>query len=383
MVTSRERVCDGETVYINYPGLTKHILKGQRIFLNDGEVQLKVEGVNATGRSLQCRVLNTGSYSSHKGVNFPDSDLPFPSLTRKDKEDLKFALDQDVEFIALSFVRRAADIKSLGSIVNRAGKTVKCLAKIEKPEAIENFKGILEASDGIMIARGDLGIETNPSKMPVIQKDCIAKANLAGKLVIVATQMLESMMHNPRSTRAETTDVANAILDGTDAVMLSGETAAGDYPVQAVETMTRIARETEASSYYSKEFVNLSLAEKHPPHAIFEAAEWASRDLGDAPVMVFTASGDTALYLSKVRNQAPIYAFSPNPHVVRMLSLAWNITPFQLGIEKDIVKLQDKAEEILLKERMVRKGQLVVSVSGTSTARGATNMLKVKRVGEE
>jgi pyruvate kinase len=226
-------------------------------------------------------------------------------------------------------------------------------------------------------------VETSPYRVAVLQKDFISLANKRGKLVIVATQMLESMISNPSPTRAESTDVANAILDGTDAVMLSGETAVGSYPVEAVRTMARIAEVTEGCAYYNKEFVNLSLRERYAPHAICEAAEWASRDLGDAPVIVFTYSGDTALYLSKIRNQSPIYAFSPSADVPNMLGMVWNVRAFPVAVARDVVALLRGGEEMLLKHKLVRRGDHVVVITGTSLIRGATNLLRIKRVGQD
>ncbi|MFC1585967.1 pyruvate kinase [Fibrobacterota bacterium] len=382
-VSGRKAACTEKVIYINYPAMYSEMAVGQLLLLNDGTVRLRVTSVHKRDRLLQCRVLNTGSYSSNKGVNLPDTRLNVPSITKKDREDLRFALAQDINFVALSFVRKADDMRGLVRLVNRANKGVECIAKIERPEALENFSDILDACDGIMVARGDLGVETSPYNISIIQKDAIAEANRQGKIVIVATQMLESMVHHPVPTRAETTDVANAILDGTDAVMLSGETAAGEYPVQTIEVMNKIATATEASSYYPRDFVNLNLKERYPPHSLCEAAGWASRDLGDVPVVVYTASGETARYLSKIRNQSCILAFTPYQHVAQKLALSWNITSFVLGIGNDLVVLQRKAEAILLNKKMAKKGELLLIVCGGSLAAGATNLLKVKKVGEE
>lgn len=375
-------LCTEREIYINYRSLLADISEGQRILINDGAVCLQVCAVDKQKGFINCKVLNTGVYSSHKGVNFPDANLRVPSLTKKDRKDLKFILAQDFNFIALSFVRRAEDAAGLVRLVNRKRKDIKVISKIEKSEAINHIPAILDACDGIMIARGDLGVETSVYHIAVMQKNFITEANRRAKIVIVATQMLESMIEHPLPTRAEATDVANAILDGTDAVMLSGETAIGNYPDETVDTMANIARVTEESPYYPRRLVDLSTRENYPPHAICEAAGWASRDLGDVPVVVFTTSGDTALYLAKTRNQSRIFAFSPYKHVACMLSLACNVTPFVLPFEKELAVLQKKSEVILQKANLVKKGQLLLMVSGTTIVEGATNFLRVKKVGE-
>ncbi|MBD3317255.1 MAG: pyruvate kinase, partial [Chitinivibrionales bacterium] len=266
--------------------------------------------------------------------------------------------------------------------VKKSGKPVRVIAKIEKPEARDTLPSILDASDGIMVARGDLGVETSPYNVPMLQKDFIGTANKRGKLVIVATQMLESMIKRPLPTRAESTDVANAILDGTDAVMLSGETAVGTYPVGAVTTMTRIADATENSRYFSRDFVNLSLRTRYAPHAICEAAEWASRDLGGVPILVFSWSGETALYLSKVRTQARVYAFTPSREIADSLALAWNMQPFLVPVAENVVDMVRSGEEALLRGRKVKKGETIVVISGATPVSGATNVLRIKQVGD-
>ncbi len=382
-VVTKSRINTHELISINYPRLTREIAPGQHILLNDGAVRLRVRSIDADKGELICIVTNTGAYGSHKGVNFPGVNLSTPALTAKDKKDLEFILGCDIDFIALSFVRRAGDLAPLHSRIRKSGKAVKVIAKIEKPEALEEIDDIVRSCDGIMVARGDLGVEMSYYRVPIIQKDLVGKAGAAGKLVIVATQMLESMLHAPRPTRAELTDVANAILDGTDAVMLSGETAVGEYPVAAVETMANIAGSTESSEYYRTDYVNLSLQSSYPPHSICEAAERAARDLGGAPVIVFTFSGDTALYLAKIRNQSPIYAFTPFDHVANMLSLCWNTSSFTLPVNRDIAALVHSAEKILLKKRLVRKGRLAVVISGMTIAPGATNFLRIKTIGEK
>jgi len=382
-ITNQICECTDKDIYIRYSYLFEDLAPKQYILINDGSIRMQVVKIDKKRRQINCKVINTGTYSSNKGVNFPDANLRVPSLTAKDKKDLDFILKQDINFIALSFVRSPADVANLVRMVRKKREGIKVIAKIEKPEAVGNINKIIDACDGIMVARGDLGVEVSPYKIAVLQKYLIEEANRHGKLVIVATQMLESMIERPTPTRAEATDVANAIIDGTDAVMLSGETSVGSYPAESVETMTAIARVTEESSYYPVEAVNLNLRKNYPPHAICEAAGWAGKDLGNVPVIVFTASSDTGIYLSKIRNQSRIFAFTPYEKNACMLSLVWNVTSFVLPFIQDIAQLQKAAEAMLLKKRLVRKGDLVIVVGGTIAAKGATNFLRVKKVGED
>jgi pyruvate kinase len=378
LITPAKTLCTDKIIYINYKSLLKEIRKGQYILINDGAVKLRINNINE--KNAECYICNTGEYSSHKGVNFPNIDLKTPSLTLKDKKDLKFILNQDIDYIALSFVRRPKDLDYLVRAVKISGKSMKIIAKIEKPEASHSLPQILNKCDGIMVARGDLGIEMSPYKVPILQKRFIETANNMGKIVIVATQMLESMITNPIPTRAESTDVANAILDNTDAVMLSAESAIGAYPVKSVDTLTKIALETEKSRYYKISAADLQLKSCYAPHAVCEAAERASRDLNNAPVLVFTVSGDTALYLSKIRNHSPIFAFTPNYNVANTLSLAWNIFSFILPIKKNPHELFLSAELILYKKKLVKKNQQIIIICGTMPVKGATNLLRLKKV---
>jgi pyruvate kinase len=382
IVTSLKEPCTAERISIDYPHLERELKPGQFIMINDGAIRLRVDTVDAARRSVRCTALTGGSYSSHKGVNFPNVNLRIPSLTAKDRRDLALILNADVNYIGLSFVRSAHDVTALRTIVKRKRPDIKIIAKIEKPEAAAAIGEILSVSDGIMVARGDLGVEASPFDVPVLQKDLIKQANVAGRLVIVATQMLESMIEHSAPTRAESTDVANAIFDGTDAIMLSGETAVGAYPVQAVEIMAQIARAAEASGYFPDDIVDLCRGERRAACAVCEAAAWAARDLGGAPVCVFTLSGDTALYLSKIRNQSPLFAFSPDKNVVNMLSLAWNVTPIYIPFARHMADLITDAEKTLVARRLAKKGGLIVIVSGTTPVRGATNFLRVKKIGE-
>jgi pyruvate kinase len=383
IITTKKIECTDKALCIDYPGILNDVCIGEEILINDGAIRLKVESIDKEQKQVTCRVLAEGSYSSHKGVNFPNAKLNVPSFTEKDKKDLDFILTQNVQFIALSFVRNKADILPLASIIKKSGKHIKLIIKIEKPEAEKNLDEILDVCDGVMVARGDLGIETSPYIVPLLQKHIISKTNERGNIVIVATQMLESMINNAMPTRAESTDVANAIIDDTDALMLSGETAIGKYPGLCVDTMTKIAMMTEESSYPNKEVRNLSCYSKIIPHAMCEAAAWASKDLNYIPVIVFTMSGNTAFYLSKIRNQSPIFAFSSSLQVAAQCSLFWNTKGFYLPFNNNIMELQKQAEEKLIEKKLVKKGSLIIVISGTTPVKGATNFVRVKKVGED
>ncbi len=378
LLTAKKVICTDKIIHVSYKSLIKEIKTGQYILINDGAIKLRIKKIN--NDNAECYICNTGEYSSRKGVNFPNVDLKAPSLTAKDKKDLKFILTQDVNYIALSFVRRPSDLKPLTAAIKKASKQIKVIAKIEKPEALNSLPEILDNCDGIMVARGDLGIEVSSFRVPILQKEFIETANIMGKIVIVATQMLESMIKNPFPTRAESTDVANAILDNTDAVMLSAESAIGAYPVKSVNTLTEIAVETEKSKYYEKTGKDLNLKKCYAPHAICEAAERAGRDLEGAPILVFTVSGNTALYLAKIRNQTPIYAFTPNENVANMLSLSWNITSFITPIKNNISDLFRSAESILLENRLIKRKKQIIIICGTLPVKGATNLLRIKMV---
>jgi pyruvate kinase len=382
MVTSRKAECSDTLISVDYEKLEQEIRAFQKIMINDGAIRLVAKRVDKKARQVECLVESGGVYSSHKGVNLPDVVLSVPSLTSKDLVDLRFILTQDIQFIALSFVRTPADIVHLRARVKKKRPDIRIIAKIEKPEAAAAIDGILEVADGIMVARGDLGVEASPFEIPILQKSLIARANACHRLVIVATQMLESMIEHALPTRAESTDVANAIFDGTDAIMLSGETAVGAYPVEAVAMMAAIAGTAEQSGYFNRAMNNRCNREHRAADAVCDAAAWASRDLGEAPVCVFTLSGDTALYMSKIRNQSPIYAFSPKLNVVHQLSLAWNVAAFHIPFEKELDVLMTDAEKTLLRQKLVKKGEMVIVVSGTTPVKGATNVMRIKRVGE-
>ncbi|KMQ51282.1 Pyruvate kinase [Chitinispirillum alkaliphilum] len=382
-ITSDDVVCDENLISVDYPHLVEEISVGQRIMINDGLIKLEVDEIDKRTNRIHCVVVDGGVYSSRKGVNLPNVDLSVPSLTEKDREDIGLIVENDFQYVALSFVRRGKDIEKLREIIAPVRPDLKIIAKIEKPEAADNIEEILGVSDGIMVARGDLGVEMSPDVVPVVQKDLIRKANDSGKIVIVATQMLESMINHPLPTRAEAADVANAIIDDTDAVMLSGETAVGSYAVQSVETMSRIAFAAEQSEYCSTEIIDFHNSDRYPPHAMAEAAVWAARDMGGIPICLYTLSGDTAFYMAKLRNQSPVYVFSPDIHVVKMLSIAWNVEAFHLSFsEGDQVRMLRSGEEILVRKGILESGDTIAVLAGTTPVRGATNILRIKKVFE-
>jgi len=327
---------------------------------------------------VSCRVVVPGTAKPRKGINLPDMKTAISPFTGKDEKDLIFGLQQGVDMVALSFVESSEDIKPLKKIMNDLSRHVPVIAKIERPTALKNIDSIISAFDGIMIARGDLGVEVPPEEVPVLQKKLINLANSKNKLVITATQMLESMIHNPRPTRAETSDVANAILDGTDAVMLSGETAVGNYPGEAVEMMNRIALISENSQLYQYAIDR----EKHfsPTEAIVKNAAEMAQDLKASCVLVFTQTGHTALLLSKYRPPCPVLAFTPHGKWANLMAAYWGILPWEIEFSKDTDEMIRRGESMVLEHKLVKKGDLVVTVAGVTPMRGATNMVRISKI---
>src|SRR5579862_2857029 len=321
-ITTARILGDSTRVNTTFLPLPKEVHRGDRILLSDGLIELRVESVR--GREVNCHVVNGGALGEHKGINLPGVKLRVPALTPKDRADLRFALLHGVDYIAVSFVRRPEDVLLAKSLIRRAKKDTPVIAKLEKPEAIENLEGILRVADGVMVARGDLGVEMNPERVPVVQKNIIARAREFRRPVITATQMLESMTENPRPTRAEASDVANAIFDGSDAVMLSAETASGKYPVEAVSMMARIIAEAEASI---QEFPRPTNAQEQLKVAetVAELVCHASRELHMKLIAVFTHSGFTARLVSRYRPLVPIIAFSPEAETRRRMALIWGV----------------------------------------------------------
>ena len=367
-----------ERISTTFHELPKVVRKGDRILLSDGEIELRV--ISARRDEVICQVENGGELGEHKGINLPGIKLNIPSLTRKDRKDLAFALQLGVDYVALSFVRTAADVRAAHAAIARAGKATPVIAKIEKPEAVDNLDEILSIADGVMVARGDLGVEMNPERVPVVQKQIITRARNALVPVITATQMLDSMQKNPRPTRAEASDVANAVFDGSDALMLSGETAAGNYPLESVRMMDRIICEAEASvtdHLRPARFAELDISE-----AIAEAICHAAEELRMKMIAVFTETGFSARLVSKYRPRAPIVAFTPNPETRRRLGLLWGVLPRRIARIRHVDELAKAAERRLLEENLVKRGDIVGVIAGTPIgARGTTNLMRLIRIG--
>jgi pyruvate kinase len=378
-ITTARILGDSTRVNTTFRPLPREVKSGDRILLSDGLIELRVDKVR--GHEVICRVVNGGLLGEHKGINLPGVKLRVPALTPKDREDLRFALSHNVDFIAASFVRRPEDVLLAKALIRRAKKDTPVIAKLEKPEAIENLEGILRVSDGVMVARGDLGVEMNPETVPVVQKNIIARAREFRRPVITATQMLESMTQNPRPTRAEASDVANAIFDGSDAVMLSAESASGKYPIEAVSMMARIIHEAEASI---QEYPRPTTSQEQLKVAetVAELVCHASRELHMKLIAVFTHSGFTARLVSRYRPLVPIVAFSPEASTRRRMSLLWGVTSRGISDIKKIDGLAEVAEKRLLEERLVKKGDVIGIVAGTPMGiRGTTNFMKFHVIG--
>lgn len=375
-------------IAIDYGNLHEEAYPGARVLIDDGLFELTVERIE--GREIFTRVVNGGWLKPRKGVNLPNLKLKISAITAKDREDLRFAYEHDLDYVALSFVRDADDVKELIELMLATyGRKIPIIAKIEKPEAVRDIDGIIAAADAIMVARGDLGVETSPEEVPLMQKAIIRQCNIAGKPVITATQMLESMIANPRPTRAEANDVANAILDGTDAVMLSGETAVGQYPLAAVRMMTAIARNVEASDIFKTLMRKNVLTQEEllakACRRIEDAVHFATTDLAEKVcaryIVGFTHSGASILGLAKFRPSMPLIAFSPNPATLRKLALVWGVTPLQLGAVHTVDELLGSATEFLLNKGMAREGEIVVFSAGVPVGvSGGTNAIKVVKV---
>ena len=378
VITTARVLGDSTRVSTIFRPLPREVHRGDRILLSDGLIELRVEQVR--GQEVITEVINGGALGEHKGINLPGIQLRVPALTQKDRADLVFALKHGVNYIAVSFVRRPEDVVLAKSLIRRAGKDTPVIAKLEKPEAIENLDAILRVADGVMVARGDLGVEMNPERVPVVQKMIIARARQVRRPVITATQMLESMTENPRPTRAEASDVANAIFDGSDAVMLSAETASGKYPVESVSMMARIIEEAEASI---TEFPRPAPQEKlKVAETVAELVCHASRELHMKLIAVFTHSGFTARLVSRYRPLVPIVSFSPEAETRRRMALIWGVYPPTIPNVRKVDGLAEVAEKRLLEERHVRKGDVIGIVAGTPMGiRGTTNFMKFHVIG--
>lgn len=364
---------------VTYPDLARDVKPGARILINDGLVELTVERV--VGEEVRCRVVTGGLIASHKGLNLPGTEVSAPAVTEKDREDLRFGLAQGVDYVALSFVRGPEDIAAARQVMAGQGKDVPVIAKIERAEAVEALETILEAADGVMIARGDLGVELGPESVPVLQKRIIEEANRRRRLVITATQMLESMTEHPRPTRAEASDVANAVFDGTDAVMLSAETAAGRYPVESVQVMDRIVRTAEDNPSMRRP-QGEGRGSTSIPEALCEAALQAAEATGSRAIVVFSESGASARLMSKQRPAAPIVAFTPFEPVRRRMALYWGVLPLPMPRIAEADARVHEVERRLAEQALAATGARIVILSGTLVGQiGGTNTLKVHEVG--
>jgi pyruvate kinase len=380
VITTRDITGNRDIVSTTYQGLPDDVRAGDTILLDDGAIELKALAVNGT--EVGTEVVTGGLLKERKGMNLPGVNISAPSLTEKDIVDAKFGVEMSVDYIALSFVRSARDVITLKNLLNDWNHPeIKVIAKIEKPEAVKNLQEILEVSDGVMVARGDLGVEMPAEKVPLIQKMIIERANKAEKMVFTATQMLESMVTNIRPTRAEASDVANAILDGTDVVMLSQETAIGKHPVKAVRTMASIAKYTESDEEifsYTEHIRPQKLT--NFTHGIVHSARAASIQMKAKAIMVFTESGTTARLASCQRPPCPIYAFTPIESTYRQLALVWGVFPFLFDPISSTDEMIRKGVEILTHSGEVQKGDVIIIVSGTNPVPGATNMMKIERI---
>ncbi len=381
-LTTEDITGNWEMLSINYKPLPDEAKPGEKILLDDGNIELKIKSIE--NRIINCTIINGGMIRSFRGINLPDTPLSTPALTEKDIEDLQFGLENNVDFIALSFVRQAEDIIGLRKRIEDYGKKGFIISKIEKPEAIENIDSIIEESDGIMVARGDLGAETSAQDVPILQKQIISKCNIAHKPVITATQMLESMITKPKPTRAEANDVANAIFDGTDAVMLSGETAMGEYPVEAVTVMSNIAERTEREINYSELTEKIYRKSGKPDNredAVCYSACTLCNTINPKYMVGFSLSGSTIKTLSKYRPSKPILAMSPNNNVLRLLSVYSGVYGIHVDMVESSDRLFDITDSILEEKGFCSQGDKIVAVSSMPLSGSSrTNMIKVHTI---
>jgi pyruvate kinase len=370
-----------------FPDLARELSPGARILLSDGLIELRVRAVQGKdrGKDVLCEVINGGVLGEHKGINLPGVALSIPALTEKDRKDLEFGLTHGVDAVALSFVRTAADVSTVKQIIAAHHSDLPVIAKLEKPQAIDHLEEILEAADGVMVARGDLGVEMAPEKVPVIQKHVIRRASVWRKPVITATQMLESMIENPRPTRAEASDVANAIFDGTDAVMLSAETASGQYPCESVSIMSRIAIEAECNMddfvqfrRRRREHHGLTIAE-----TICESIAHAAEDLPMGAIAVFTETGNTVRMISKFRPPVAIYAYTHSAPVVNRMNLYWGVHPVRCRQAHSAEQMVTMAEQDLVRRGLLKPADVLGVVAGTRQASGSTNLMRLHVVTSE
>jgi pyruvate kinase len=377
-ITPREIAGTSMVLSTTFKTLAQEVEPGSRILLSDGLIELRVKVLR--GADVECEIINGGLLGEHKGINLPGTIVRVPSLTEKDEKDLEFGLKHNVDMVAASFIRTADDVRAVKRLVYKHHADAWVIAKLEKPQAIEHLDDILAEADGVMVARGDLGVEVPPEKVPIIQKHIIRRAAETRKPVITATQMLESMIENPRPTRAEASDVANAIFDGSDAVMLSAETASGKYPLEAVTMMSRIIRETEAHMHdplpRRRQKDKLSISE-----TICESVAHAAQDLDMRAIAVYTETGTTARLISKYRPQCDIYALAATPATCARLNLLWGVQPLLCEIDHRTEDMVIKAEKLLLRSQAVQSNDVIAIVAGTRSASGSTNFMRLHVVG--
>ena len=371
-------------VSVTYPQLHEELQPGQEILIDDGLVAIRVERIEGT--NIVCTVENGGTLSANKSINIPGVHIQLPALTEKDIDDIRFGVENDFDFIAASFVRRAADVEAVRAVLHDCGgDDVKIIAKIENQEGVDNLDAILEAADGIMVARGDLGVEIPAARVPILQKQMIRKGLQQGKPVITATQMLDSMMRNPRPTRAEVSDVANAVYDGTGSVMLSGETAGGKYPVEALTAMVGIVTETESAIDYWKQFQKQRvLPASNINDAITHTCCLTAKDLDAKAILTATSSGRSARMICRFRPACPIAALTMHEKVRRQLNISWGVTPYLTGEVNSTDRIFSLSAEVALKERLVENGDTVVITAGVPLGKsGSTNLIKAQVIDEE
>ena len=382
-LTTRDIVGSRERVSVTYPQLHQELSPGQEILIDDGLVAIRVEKI--VDRDIICTVENGGTLSANKSINIPGVHIHLPALTDKDVEDIRFGVENDFDFIAASFVRQASDVQAVREVLHACGgDDVKIIAKIENQEGLDNIDEIMQAADGIMVARGDLGVEIPASKVPVLQKQIIRKGLQAGKPVITATQMLDSMMRNPRPTRAEVSDVANAVFDGTSCVMLSGETAGGKYPIEALSAMVDIVSEAEHSIHYWRQFEkNRVVPASNINDAITHTCCLTAKDLNATAILAATNSGHTAQMISRFRPACPVAALTMHEKVRRQLAICWGVIPFLTGEVNSTDRIFSLSVEVALKERLVHNGDTVVITAGVPLGRsGSTILIKAQVIDE-
>ena len=382
VLTTQEVEGDETQVSISYPSLIYDVDPGAKILIDDGLIEMTVEKVTTT--DIICRVKNNGTISNRKGVNIPGVHLSMPYISERDRSDILFAIEHKFDFIAASFVRTAEDVIEIRKMLNKHQSQIKLIAKIENLQGVNNIDEIIEESDGIMIARGDMGVEIPFEELPALQKKIIKKVYNSGKQVITATQMLDSMLKNPRPTRAEITDVANAIYDGTSAIMLSGETAAGDYPLESLRTMIKITLRTETDIDYVKRFIQREhLDQLDVTNAISRATVTIAHDLNAKMIVTVTTSGKTARMISRFRPQCHIMGCTTDPVICRQLNMAWGIKPLLIAVEHDTFELFDHTLQAVENAGFISKGDLTVMTAGVPLGiTGSTNIIKVQVAGQ-